>query len=504
MPVFGQFRFGTAEKFGASGDILRWGLQVDWDDVGSFGSENEGLGRITHLITRRGRKFYLRGDNQGFEDHQIGEAIIKLDNHDNRYTPTRTSSPLYGKMSEGKFAHVLVKDGASGTAKSVFAGRFKGFRPAGRNDWSHVTMRLKDGWDWLRTATTLELQESQSTDTLLGLMLDDVAWPTRWGRDLGAGFGTVPYYWADGVSARNRVNDLANAELGRSWVGADGALVFRNRHSTMASVATLLQAELDQDIGERPPQEMLRNIVRFVAHPRAVQATGVLWTLQEFPAISAGGEETYWASFAYNNETVPAKNIQTLAGGTDYTANTQADGGGTDLTASISIVKEDFSESSKLDVTNNHGSLTAYITLLQVRGDAVASPYAVTQVGQAGDYATNPKSGTFDYEWTQNSANALAFADYLADQLHGFDPFPIVILNHRPGTQFDIDLNSRVTLELPYLEISKDYRVGYIEHVWENPAGTAVRTKLHLEPFANFDGYWQFTTQFNISSKFPV
>jgi hypothetical protein len=512
MSLFGTFKFGQ-KKFGeAVNDVLKWGLAVDWTDAGFFSGHNDAYERMVGFHLERGRKHMLNATSQdegspGFERQSIGKLRVTLDNIDGRYSTTNTDSPLYGDLERGKFASFLVSDGT--TTWNVFTGKFEGVRPVGRGNWERAVLDFKDGNKSLAHAISLAISENQANSDLLDDVLDAADWPSRWGRDIGVSINTTPFYFADSRGARNVMHDLAVAEFGRLWIAADGTVKFRNRHSSMGMATAIGQAEILKNISERPPAETVRNVVKIKSYPKVVQATAQLWALEgETPGLAAsGGTYTTWLDYMSGDQFgVPAKDVLTPVAGAaplDYTANSQPDGLGTDLTASVVVDTFDvFSQSAKLIMKNNHPSSIAYLTYLRVRGDAVTTPNAQFQIGQAGEFATKPRTLIIDIETIQDTIDAEVYADFLADFLSVFDPSPIIELEDRPDLQFGLDLFDTVVLSVPALKISRTYQIGYIVHDSLNEACTAIRTRFHLEPFPVLSNSWIFPTQIGVSSRF--
>jgi hypothetical protein len=244
-----------------------------------------------------------------------------------------------------------------------------------------------------------------------------------------------------------------------------------------------------QGIDVAQPWEVVRNTVRVWVYPRVLVSATEIWRYREIPSIAAGGSLEIWADFTYNSKSVPAKTVTTPVATTDYTAHSQSDGLGTNLTANISITITDFSQSAKLVITNNGGT-TAYLTLMKLRGDVIDLPNATYQEAVSG--AAINQTFELDLPWIQSTMVAVGFADYLLLYLSG-RAFLRVRLTDQPETQFSVDLNSLVDIDIPDLGIYGTFRVAWLKHSWRDRSGMVVDTEWLLEPFISLSGmYWTF------------
>lgn len=504
MARYGIDLYGAPTLYGTDGnENLFWDLEVDWADAGSFDGSNEAFNRMISISSTRGRKWFLQSNRKGFQPYSIGKITIELDNYDERFNPNNANSPLFGIIDTGKFAQLSVKNGESGAILPVFTGIIEDIKPKGRDNWSRVNMTLLDGWDWLRTRINLALQASLVSDTAIGDILDNIQWPSRWGRALATGATTLAFFFADAKGGSKTIRDIADAEIARAFVAKDGKFTFNSRHVVDTSIATITQAEMLQDISERSPWEVISNIVRVKAHPLKVESTQDIWQNDEIPSVAAGDTYTIWLEYNFNNQDVPATNVITPASTTDFTANTQADGGGVDKTADFAVSSfSAFANTAKLVMINN-GGVSAFLTLTKVRGDPISSENVAFQEAMAGDSATKPRTLELDLIWQQSVNDARLQADFLADLLSNKNPFPIFRMEKQPALQFLIDIASQVTISISELSIAADYRIGYISMRSLHPNMQSVMTEVRLEPFFDATNFWTFPTAIGTTSIFP-
>ena len=254
-----------------------------------------------------------------------------------------------------------------------------------------------------------------------------------------------------------------------------------------------------KDIGVPQPWEVNRNRIKVVINPRIEQLAVVLWTLGDIPLMEPGTSLNVFGNFLFENRAVAASSVTTPVPTTDFTANTLADGSGTDATGDFTMVITSlFSESAKIKITNN-GSVAAFLTLAKLRGDAIDSPYKTSFI-QDNSGSDQPRTFVFNTRYQQDSLQGANVADFLGTILNEVKEFPRVSIEGRPDIQFDLDLGSRLTLEIPTLGISDDFRIGHITHESLNPTCQAVKTTWKTEPFNDISSYWLHPSQIGIDT----
>ena len=474
-----------------------WVINVDWTTAGTYDSRNDAARAVEYSLIR-GRTQYIASDGNGFEPIKPGVLTITLDNYDGIYDPYNTSSSLYPHVEPGKYIRVLCND------KPRFAGRIESIEPTGGVSNPQVVITAYDGLKQLQdTQISTNLQTSVRTGTAINYILSTAAqWPAIWNTLLDSGADIIPYWWEDGISAYDAIDRLVQAEFGGYAVLADGTFRFMARGLAPDSVATLDQADMLKDIQIPMPYNVVRNCVKIAFHPRILQATAALWTLQDKPYIEGSGSLEIWGRYSYNNRPVAGTGMIAPVATTDYTANTAQNGSGTNVTASITVTATPFAETVK-NVIANGTSAGAYITLLKNRGQAVDSPDAsFVLVDTSG---TNLKRiFVIDTPWMQSATKAKQYADYLTSVLSQPNKFPRFQMENQPDHQFTPDLLDRVTVIIGKYSINTTFRIGGIEEQWLTPNGQSVLTTFYTEPFisqAAQDGYWFFPATFPM--KFP-
>lgn len=484
-------------KYGASSSLERlvWDFSFDWDGDGNF--DNNEASRVLALSVDRGRTNFIKPRGEGYEPVKTGQCKITLSNHDGRYDGWNSSSPLYPNVTYGKDVRVRVRDMETGTVHPVFYGVISNIEPTGYGTNREVVITLEDGWRFLREYNArVALQENITLDDAIGLVLDYVGWPARWGRALDISSDIIPHWWASGdKKAGSELEDMVNSFLGYFFIAADGSATYRKRQSVGGSVVDLYQSQLLKDISNPVPWQFHRNVTRFRVHPRLVASTGTIWQFEgDNPSVPVGGSTTLWANYSYLNSPCPAKNVVTPVASTDWTANTSSDGSGTDKTADVSFSFTDFGDTAKLTFTNNSG-VVVYIISPKIRGDAVYAPYT-TDVTYPADPASvsQPRELFVDLPWQQDINVAINFAEVIGPFMDGLHPFPAVQLEGRPSLQFPPDLFDIITLTSDTLGIGgTSFRVSGIRHE-SLSSMQAFRTIFTLEPYLSTEGFWTWDT----------
>jgi hypothetical protein len=499
---YGTFKHGSGVLYGSSGNTNHlWGLEVDWNGDGRFDGSNEAR-YMVDLWLERGRNNLIREDGIGFQQMEAGFFTAVLENVDGRYDPYNSSSPLYPYVLPGRKTRLRMKNGSSGAWQAVMAGKVADIQPVSGREQVYLTV-VDDTIKLQKEKITLAIQQNQQVDDLMHLVLTEVGWPLN-ERAIDSVTDTIPYWWADRVSAWEALNELAEGVLGTFFIGADGKATFISRnHSTTAAV-TLNQAELSDEVNLSRPWKTVRNDIKVIARPRVAVAATELWRLPEVMSLAAGETKDIWATYTYDGEEVPAAVVSQLAATTDYTMNTAANGSGSDLTSSMNVILTKFGRSVKLRITNWSVS-TGYITLLKLMGTALSAPNKVEIKRQNSVSQKRYEKLYFELssDWLQDSNLATSFADNLISKLPLVRAFPEVQLERQADLQFALDLGTRVALNVPAKGLTNVFAVGRLSHRWVLATnGQAVQTTARFEPLDPASVQWEFPVKMGEESYF--
>ena len=497
MARYSKFKYSAA-KYGATSTLnLLWGLEVDWDNDGLFSGAVEST-RLKSFSITRGREGMFSsaaGGESRFARMQVGECTLILDNHDRRYDPWYATSLLYPGVQPGREMRLRVKNGSAGSIYNLFRGKIDEIPSAGGQRDALVQIKALDGWRILSDRqATVALRTNTTADVLIGDVLDDIGWLATWGRSLGVGSDTISYGWVNDQSAFDAIHDLTESEMGLTYIGGDGKIYFKSRHTLLLEAAAL--ALTQSEVGDEPeinnPWDAVKNKVSVRAYPRQLAALGEIWRLDEIRAVTPGSSITIWGTFRDQNynETI-AQGVIDPAATTDYTMNTQADGLGSDLTGNFTVTPSIFAGSVKLVIVNG-SAYEGYITLLKIRGQALESLNVSASISEntASQTSYGKRQLTLELPFQQSTLVANDLSDWLLSWLTSPLPTVVVEITNRPTIQFAYELGTLITFTSAYYGINHSFRIAKIHH---ESLGSmqSIRTRWTLEPAAAFQAYWQ-------------
>lgn len=370
-------------------------VMVDWTGDGVFGDANEDItGDVLRMEWFMGRDYpsMLNGRSRG------GRAFITLDNDSNngKYSSFNTASAIYPNVLPGRKVRIRATD-ATGTV-TLWQGFLDRINPQVQvNGINTALLEAIGPLGWLARADFelfLGLNTDQLSGTVIGDLLDAVAWPAG-DRDIDAGQSTIKIYdfgregtfgtrerKINAVTAMHKVGDTENGFLHE---GKTGTVIFESRDRRLQAPYTTSQVTISDSPGggeitygritQGDPLKQIFNLFTTTIQHYTVGAIQVISTHPEAVAshayqLSIEPGETYSVDARPPLDAVYelVSTWTTLAATTDYITNSQADGLGTDLTASMGVTQTPLGQSLFISITNNHASSTAYLTLLQARG----------------------------------------------------------------------------------------------------------------------------------------
>lgn len=403
---------------------------IDWNNDNDFLDTGETVSaRVMRAEWFIGRDFASNLTGRS----SAGRLILTLNNESGDYNSFNASSPLYGNLVPGRKVQLLLEynAGAGSVTDAMFTGFLDKISPHVEVNGAHVAQveavgplaKIKSH------ETSLELQTSQTTGFLISQLLDQAGWPAA-DSDIDAGNTTITKCIYDGPSTLEAIREIEETEGGFIRETPEGVIVFEDRTRRLETPYTTSQATFSDAAGatltysrilQGDPLDQIFNVIKATVQVYEDGAQQVLWTLMETqganaPGIPAGQTVRYEALFLEDEDVnVGIAGTITCVANTDYTANSQANGLGTDLTASLSFVQTNSSRSTGLAITNNHATLTAYLTLLQVRGTPVTRSDPVAVVSPT-DATSEGKYGKRNYvlpaRWLPNTDDA---KEYVAE-----------------------------------------------------------------------------------------
>jgi len=290
----GFFKYGHFQKYGAEMSVnLLWALEVDWDNDGLFDGSGEHT-RLKSLSITRGRDGMFTSSASGesaFCRPQVGQCDLSLDNFDRRYDPWYATSPLYPNVQPGREIRLRVQDGSGGATYDLFRGKIGDIPSTGGRKTALTRLSVQDGWRLcLDRNSTVALRTSTTVDVLIADVLTDIGWLATWGQDLNVGSDTLPYGWINDRAAFDAIHDLAESEMGLVYIGADGKIYFKSRHTLLLESAALAltESEVINEPVVTNPWEAVKNKISVRAYPRKLASSGEIWRLTKSGPCNLG------------------------------------------------------------------------------------------------------------------------------------------------------------------------------------------------------------------------
>jgi len=505
MARWGEFKWGTA-KWGAVPveRRLTWYFGVDWFDNGLLDGHNDGR-KAFYLETSNGRQYFLDNAGSGFQPVESGKITIKIRDDEGKYDPYNPASPYYGNLVPGKKFELRVRREDTGSLEWVMIGKITDVRPS---DGSARTVTIK-GENDVQLLKKKRIYSPVMTSYRYNEAIEDILVRAGWAQGInvdGIISDTMPYWWADGKEGFYEIQSLVDAAIGRFFVAEDGTARYMSRLSDDLSVTIIRAEHIDYGYGVKKtqPWESVRNVVRVYARARNPVANQVLWELSESVQLLPGETKKIGASFALNQQPVPASNVYNLIATSDYLANTASDGSGSDKTASVAIVSMNKFSTSAIITFQNNDVEAIYLTWVRVRGDAiVVDPYTFAEEIDAGS-VFDEQMLELKSDWLQSMNDAIEASRNLLGVLSTPRIFPRIKFRNLPEKQFGIKLFDMVTFDIPEKLLSGDMRVGYITHKSISPTLDVFDTEMQFEPTltGNISGSWMFPAVFGVTTIF--
>lgn len=494
---FGEFTWGDGTFWGQGtyGDYphIEYSVNIDWFNAGALSNE---ASYLLSWSSDRGRDFFLNSGGNGLEPVNVGRLTLTLDNSDGRFDPFNTASPLYPYVAPGRSIQFLITDDSALVDYAIFTGEIEDIRPFAQDKTVQIT-----AVDKMRALSDLDVTIALNSDIKVSDAVTEIletAGSTDY--DIDSQLDVISYWWVNQQKATNAIQELCDASWGTFFISNDGKAKYHKRQRAVSSVLTLTQADLLRDIEINQPWDVVRNNIDVIVHPLVGQATSTLWTLQDTPSVGSSDSIELWGSYSYNNLSVSATNVVFVS--SDYSANSAADGSGTDMSSDFVVTADIFGESVKFTITNNAGTL-GYITLLQIRGDALVSPDPVRLNSPNPASILLYKNRTFklDSKWLQNTNLGISLAETINGLLSDPRKYPVIKIETRPDIQYAADLFDRINLAIAELNVDGAYRIGKIKHESIGDTCQQIVTTFRLEPIIDVaDVYWVFPTLIGTTS----
>ncbi len=291
--------------------VRGWTVAVDWSGHGNFTETGEDVSSrvdqgnpLTIAIGRESDRTTGRSPS--------GTMAFSLANHDKRYMPENTSSPIYGLVRPGR--RVVVTGTAGSSIITLLAGVLDEYEIDAGSPGYSLTASVLDGWGkpgGERLSTPL--YSGIRTGTAIGLILDAIGWTGN--RSIDPGATVMPWWWVEGEDAASAVNALISAEGLPAIAYVQGStFYFRDRHHRFLDLrSSTSQATCTQIIpqGTGPGGQLrikrdsflyndglkyLVNSISFDVPLRQAKSPAEVWSTDSPISLSAGESTTVYAS----------------------------------------------------------------------------------------------------------------------------------------------------------------------------------------------------------------
>lgn len=491
--TFGGGKYGLVASPALTGALV-WALQIGWG--GSFTGENEASRMVGYTI-RRGREQYVSRNGDRFEPLQPGGGEIILDNHDGRYDPYNTASPLYPNVRTGVPIQISVLDVASGTVYPRFYGRIDDIVPISGEDRVRVTL-VDDLQTISDESVSAVIRFNTDTRAAINAVLDGVGWSRP--RQVEASDNPLVIFALEDANPLGVIQDLADSSLSLYFVDGRGKFRFYGRGYSGQASHDIDESQALKEIALSQPWDNIRNAAICYANRWARSTVKTLWSNPGLIYVPASTTKTL--DIQFNNPSVPVPPVT----GVDYQngviAVPDASGGLTSATLFTVWLSNVTAKGCRVNIRNN----TIYASncyRLQVRGyeyvnsvqaapgrewSASRAPSDVnTRVRTEAQDATSISTYgrrvvMIDSPFLQDANFSAAYADMLKTALKDPQKNPIIQIENpgRAAQAFAPELYDTINLTVASKGIDEAYRLGKLEETWLSENGQSVKTTFWL------------------------
>lgn len=481
-------------------------FEVDFTNSGLYdGADDDCTENLFTVETRRGRDYASQLTGRA----TAGKLVANLKNPSGLYSSYNSSSPLHGNILPGRRVRLRT---TAPDAYTIWTGFLERIIPAGTYDgYPVVTFEASGPISRISEKdVTPAKQSGVLTGVIVGAILDAASWAAG-GRTIDDGQTTIDNWNVGKMKALSAIRDIEETEMGFFYEGADGKLIYEDRHHRLKGAHLVSQQTYSDAAGAAmgyrtieqadPLREIYNEILATIQSYTTAGSSGVLWTLAETPTVSAGQSVTYWAEYP-NVETDPTTGAYVSAWddpvvGTDITQTGVADG-------DIAVTVSKFANSMKMVITNNHATATATLTLVQAQGTKVTKNTPVTISEE--DSTSQGKYGIRSYQlpakWLQNTNAGADYVNYLISRYK--DPVPVLALSFL-ANKSDTAMTEALTREISdritvvatgattELGINDDFFIESISHRITK-AGFHHEVTFELSAAEGDGGYWVLGT----------
>lgn len=341
----------------------------------------------------------------------LAMADIKLNNHDDYFTPNAGSSINAFLLP---YRPTKLYMGFGNEDLPQFVGLTEKM-PTVDQKSKTATFHLIDFMSSLFNRpldTTVMLQNVQTDAALTALMTAAGINPAQYVFDTGFNIINFVYFEA-GTKFGDAVKELMEAEMGRFYNDETGTIRFKNRQNFSSTPVLSFDTSNILDIGTSTQDDII-NVVEIKSQVREVQANQKFWEQQSVQRVPANSSLEIWANFDDPVTAVDAPVYITSATSSLWAANTAEDGSGTALSANIAFTNTRFAKSYKMVIANTN-AYDVYITALELfaRPARVVRELYVRETDSASVAKYDERVLTIENNFINNEGDAVSKAKIL-------------------------------------------------------------------------------------------
>ncbi|WP_460071068.1 hypothetical protein [Streptomyces sp. YKOK-I1] len=202
-------------------------IAVDWAADSDFDDAHDD---VTEDVLERGITIsYGRDQSRQLSPGRVGSAGFSVCNVTRLFSPENANSALFGDLEPGR--EIRFRATRAGVTYPLFYGRLNDFTVHADRSNRSVDFTALDGlasFQGIKISTAL--YEGLRTGQIIDTILTEAGWTG--GRDLDSGASFTQYWWAEGTTAFDALQDAVQAEGPPAivYVAPDGTFTFRDRH----------------------------------------------------------------------------------------------------------------------------------------------------------------------------------------------------------------------------------------------------------------------------------
>jgi len=468
----------------AASRVLKWVLKISWlrNQDQSLGWATVGTSVVGGTDIIQGQigdltkpdyfdyddetPYAMRLEYERFVEEPLGgislaQADVELDNTTKRFTPGY-SQTIGTAIKPNRPLKMFIGFRVKGEDKVIPI--IKGLTWQPEEDKLRRVVSIH-AFDYIQYLNQYPLEKAiyinQRSDQIIQDILETVGF-TFYQYELDEGLNTIGFAWfKKGETAGERIRRICEAEEAHFYQDENGILRFENRRHYSQSPHNTIQWTFDEDdILEWEEDKNVDIINRCIvrAKPREAQTNVVeIWRDGIVEEIPKDATVIIWAEFED-----PCIEIVDPVATTDYIANTESDGSGSNETSNVSVSLTAFTQTAKLEITNNAG-IKVYMTKLRLRGKPATITSEIAHIYQDDDSIA--KYETREYVIENDFIDDDRFARYLATAIvtRYKDPMKKVRILVRGVPQ--LQLKDKVRVKDKDLGTYANYRIMRIQGI---------------------------------------